>query len=80
MCIVSISHRDYLMPSDKGMKLVELMQHAIECDWDFTGNIHAYIVREQPETRYKSVKPSEIKIPQEFPAPSSKPMKLLLEP
>jgi hypothetical protein len=35
ICRVSIDHRDYLMPADKGMKLVELLQPAVECRRDY---------------------------------------------
>jgi hypothetical protein len=66
MCCVSIGYRTYLMPADKGMKVVELLQHAIECDERYEGiKGPTYQVLDQPEVAYKAVRPNQIRMRQE---------------
>lgn len=61
MCCVRINYADYLMPADVGMKLVALLNHAVECSYDYEG--HSYLVKEAPEVRYTSVRPNQIVFP-----------------
>jgi hypothetical protein len=61
MCCVSIGHRNYLMPVDKGMKLVELMQFAFETDKGFGERDYTYQIGEQPSVEFSLVKPAQIK-------------------
>lgn len=61
MCCVSIDYRNYIMPADKGMKLVELLQTAFESDKNFADSGYVYSVGEQPEVAFALVKPSQIR-------------------
>lgn len=61
MCCVSIAHSDYLMPADKGMKLVELLQSAFEARRDYGDRGYTYAIGEQPSVELSLVKASQIK-------------------
>ncbi len=77
MCCVTIGYRDYLMPADKGMKVVELMQSAFECEKGWGSLNHNYVPGEQPQVCFEMVRPSQIKAP---PAPAPAGTRLLSAP
>lgn len=54
------------MPADKGMKLVELMQSAVECELDFGADRHTYVAGEQPRVAFNLVKSNQIRMPDGF--------------
>lgn len=62
MCCVAIGYQTYLLPSDRGMKLVELLQSAVECERTYDIGF-AYVPGDQPEVTYAVVKASQIKAP-----------------
>jgi hypothetical protein len=64
MCCVSIDHNDFLLPADKGMKLVELLQHAVCCDRHYESRDYSYKVHDAPAVEFYLVKPSQIVMPQ----------------
>lgn len=61
MCCVTISYSHYIMPADKGMKLVELLQTAFEADKNYDDRGYVYGVSEQPQVEFALVKPSQIR-------------------
>lgn len=61
MCCVTIAHNDYLLPADKGMKLVELMQSAFETRKDWGDRSYSYHIGEQPNVEFCLVKASQVK-------------------
>lgn len=61
MCVVSIGYRDYLMPVTAGMKLVELMSSAVECERQF--DPRRFEIGEQPLVQLEVVKASQISRP-----------------
>lgn len=61
MCCVSIDYRSYLMPVDKGMKLVELMQFAFETDPSYGDRSYTYHIGDQPAVQFTLVKPAQIR-------------------
>jgi hypothetical protein len=65
MCCVTIDHNDFLLPVDKGMKLVELMQHAVACYRNYEEHGYRYAVRETPSIELTVVKPSQIVMPRD---------------
>jgi hypothetical protein len=69
MCCVRIDHFEYLLPADKGMKLVELMQHAVCCDTHYESRGYTYRVHDAPAVEFALVKPSQIVMPQGARAP-----------
>lgn len=74
MACLTIGYRDYLMPSDKAMKVAELMQHAIECDSNFDGTSYVYTAGEQPNVEFSLVRPNQIRMPrgEAVPVPPAK--------
>ena len=61
MCCVTIGYMVYLMPADKGMKVVELMQEAFDTSKSYEDRGYCYHVGEQPSVEYCLVKPSQLK-------------------
>lgn len=62
MCCVSIGYSYYLLPADKGMKLVELLQSAFECERSFGERSAVYEVGIQPEhVTLEIVRPAQIR-------------------
>ncbi|MFM9901157.1 MAG: hypothetical protein ACKVOT_09085 [Polaromonas sp.] len=60
MFCVRIGYQQFLMPMDKGIKLVELMSSAFQCDETYDGARH-YEVEDQPEVTLASVKASQVR-------------------
>lgn len=51
LCSVSIGHRDFVMPLDKGLKLIALLKDATECDRESRSpdyKVFYYVSRSQP--------------------------------
>ena len=69
MACLTIGYRDYLMPSDKAMKVAELMQQAIECESKFEGTCYVYTATDQPNVEFSLVRPNQVRMPQGEPAP-----------
>jgi hypothetical protein len=69
MCCVTIGYTNYLLPADKGMKVVELMQSAFECNERFGAGDSQYEIREQPRVGLEIVRPNQIVQPRPAPAP-----------
>lgn len=62
MCCVTIGIiGQYIMPADKGMKLVELLQTAFEANRNYADRGYVYDVGDQPEVEFALVKPSQIR-------------------
>lgn len=60
MCCVSIGYQSFLMSADDGMRLVKVMQNAIECTETF---MHGQVFcprEEQPSIEMKLVRPAQI--------------------
>ena len=64
MACLTIGNRDYLIPSDKAMKVAELMQHAIECEAKFEGAGYVYTATDQPNVEFSLVRPNQVRMPQ----------------
>lgn len=67
MCCVSIGYQDFLLPFAAGMKLVELMQHAVVTQKHFGGRTYQYFVGDQPSAEFVAVKPNQIVMPSDAP-------------
>lgn len=68
MCCVQIGHYSYLMPADKGMKVVEMLQAAFECRKDYADRGYVYIVGAQPEVELALVRSDQVRAPVEQPS------------
>lgn len=62
MCCVSVDYRTYLLPATDGMRLVEIMQRAFECNARYDEG-KTYELGPQPEVSLVLVKPSQVKEP-----------------
>ncbi|EHP39403.1 hypothetical protein OR16_31619 [Cupriavidus basilensis OR16] len=60
MCIVSIGFQDYLLPAASGMKLVDIMTSAVECEKSGYLPVRV-VIGEQPEVKLEMVKPQHIR-------------------
>lgn len=61
MCCVTIGYEEYLLPADKGMKLVELLQSAFKTERKYGGGGYFYYLGDQPEVVLTLVKASQLK-------------------
>jgi hypothetical protein len=61
MCCVTIGYRDFLLPADKGLRLVELMKDAIECEQGYDGSRTYFVKQEQPEIGMTIVRASQMR-------------------
>lgn len=64
MACLTLGYRDYLMPSEKAMKVAELMQHAIERESHFDGSGYVYTAKDQPQVEFALVRPNQVRMPQ----------------
>lgn len=61
MCCVTVEFSSYLMPADKGMKLVELLQHAYACRVDFGDRDYTFQPEpQQPRVEFKLVRANQV--------------------
>jgi len=65
MCVVNIGfHCELLMPADKGMKLVALLQESLLVKTDYASSSRSkYIPGEVPEVNFTSVRADQIVMP-----------------
>lgn len=65
MCVVTVGGGQYLMPTDAGMKVMQLMQQALTCRYDYGTDYmsKAYVAGDTPSLSLEMVKPSEIRMP-----------------
>lgn len=65
MCCVTIGYQDFLMPADKGMRVLEAMQHAIGCQRNYDAiDGEAFYASEAPSVKYALVRAQQIHMPQ----------------
>lgn len=62
MCAVTIGYNTYLMPAATGMKVVQLLQSAFECDSDWDEE-RVYVVKELVNVDFRSVRANQIRMP-----------------
>lgn len=62
MCCISIDYTRFLLLSDKGLKLIELMESAVRCtrEFDEERNRIFYSVGDEMEIEYLSVRPGQL--------------------
>ena len=64
MAAVTIDFVTLLMPADKAMKLVELMQHAVSAENDWVGRKDIYTVKsDNLNVSLKLLQPNDIRMP-----------------
>lgn len=65
MAFITIGHSHFLMEASKGMKVVELMQHAVQADWDYRAEEgRSYTARGSVDVELRLVRADQIHMPQ----------------
>lgn len=77
-CVVTVGFQSYVLPANKGMELVALLQHAVTCEREFMGTRDIYTVGDQPRVDLSLVKPDQLVFPQgaATPAATTGPLRL----
>lgn len=81
MCCLTLNYTNYVMPADKGMKVVALMQSAVPCEENYEGP-QGFVYRaidEHKAVEFKLIQASQLRGPKgAIPAPrlSHEPLKL----
>lgn len=61
MCCVTIDYQEFLMPADKGMKVVELLQSAFKCERRYDERSdRKYYIGEQPQVEFALVRSNQV--------------------
>jgi hypothetical protein len=80
LCCVSIGYQDLLMPATEGMKLVELLRHAVECNRSYDRRETFVVSEKELDVRYCSVSANQVVMPaqpgREFPGLPHEPAKI----
>ena len=78
MCVVTVGFQSLALPANKGMALVELLQHSVLVEREFMGMRDVYIVGEQPRVELSLVKPDQLQFPAgtSMPAAPARPLRL----
>ncbi|ULU26615.1 hypothetical protein [Dyella terrae] len=64
MCVFKIGYRDYLMPAAAGMKVVQLLTQAVECEEHYEGDLEfVYVAGDQVNVSYRNVRSGQIHMP-----------------
>ncbi|MEI7036462.1 hypothetical protein [Fulvimonas yonginensis] len=63
MCAVKIGYYTYLMPATAGMKLVQLLQQAVECEEHYEDAGYVYVAGDQVNVSYRNVRNGQIRMP-----------------
>lgn len=71
MAYLTIGHGHYLLDASKAMKVAELMQHAVDAEWDYgyEGRDRRYIAGASPNVEFRLVRADQVRMPQGEPAP-----------
>lgn len=77
-CVVTIGYQTLVLPANKGMALVELLQHAVTAEPKFMSLRDTYTVGEQPRVELSLVKPEQLIFPDgsKVPPVPAKPLRL----
>ncbi|WP_424682943.1 hypothetical protein [Frateuria sp. YIM B11624] len=70
MCAVKIGYQTFLMPASAGMKVVQLLNHAVECRENYEHSGYVYEAGEQVSVSYRNVKNGQIRMPRGNMAPA----------
>lgn len=80
MAFLTIGYVHVLMPSDKAMKVAELMQHAVPAERDWAGTGEVYVVKEEAlNVGFKLARSNQIRMPHGESMPTPAPRQRLLK-
>ena len=82
LCVVNVHHLQLLLPMDKGMKLVELLQHAVRVDRDWIDHATVYTVRgsDPLDVELAMVRSNQVRMPNGELHPGTAPRGLATKP
>lgn len=64
MCCVTLGYTNYVMPADKGMKVVALMQSAVSCSEEYEDQQWIYRTDEEPKAvEFKLIQQGQLRGP-----------------
>lgn len=63
LCVVSIDHSDYLLPTDKALKLMELLSGALRCRRDYAGDGYKFHAQGEPDIELRNVAAHQVVLP-----------------
>lgn len=66
MAYLTIGHSNFLLAASKAMKVAELMQHAVDAEWDYgyEGRDRRYIAGNSPSVEFRLVRADQVHMPQ----------------
>ena len=71
MCRVTIGYQDFLMPADKGMRVLEAMQNAIGCERNYDGHDESFLATDQPRVEFALVRADQVRMPDGYAEPAT---------
>ncbi|QIL81844.1 hypothetical protein G7047_19410 [Diaphorobacter sp. HDW4A] len=81
MAYLTIGYSHFLMDASKAMKVAELMQHAVNVEWDYGERMNAetYTVGESVNVEFRLVHASKIRMPHGDTTPATPAQRRLLK-
>lgn len=69
LAYLTIGHSNFLLDASKAMKVAELMQHAVNAEWDYgyEGRERRYIAGTSPDVEFRLVKSDQVRMPDGVP-------------
>lgn len=62
MCALTIGFQTYLLPSSDGLKVMQLLQQASECECDYVDRGYVYRITGPASIELKSVLPQQVRL------------------
>lgn len=70
MAYLTIGHSNFLLEASKAMKVAELMQYAVDADWNYVSRGDDYYTAGEPaRVEFRLVRADQVRMPQGEPAP-----------
>ena len=63
LCVVTIGYRHYLLPMPDGLKLIELMQKALSCEWTYGEGEKLFEAGGAPDLSMQVIKANQVRMP-----------------
>jgi len=78
MAYLTIGYSHFLMEASKAMKVAELMQHAVDVEWKYSGHNDTYTVGDPVNVEFRLVPANKIRMPHGETMPAPTPRQRLL--
>lgn len=71
LAYLTIGHSNFLLDASKAMKVAELMQYAVDADWNYVSRGDDYYTAgEHARVEFRLVRADQVRMPQGEPAPA----------